>query len=259
MQLEDPAVAPGVQPRMATAARSGAHGELGRRAEPGAALGHRRGRARSAAETRARSLPPGEPPAPLSPPAPQPSAQQPGPVHSPSRRRGRGGGVGEAPAGHPAPAVPLPPCHRPLSVSLRRPPGLCGSDAPGRGGSGCVSVAALPSLRTPGGAPRGLPGSPGPVPLPRWRCPDHGRRGAVAAGAGPRGGSGGVAAMAALRRLVPAVGRAAARYRHRAALRPRDAPVGCRRVFGRCPWVPRPSCLLSPQSAVPGSPTHSGG
>lgn len=68
------------------------------------------------------------------------------------------------------------------------------------------------------GGPRGLPGSPAPTPLPRWRCADPGRRGAVAAGAGPPGGSGGVAAMvavAALRRLVPAVGRAAGRYRHR--------------------------------------------
>lgn len=148
----------------------GEHGEPGRRAEPGAAPGHRRGRARSAAKTRARSLPPGEPPAPLSPPAPQPSAQQPGPVRSPSRRRGREGSSG-------TPRTPLPPCRcRPAAGPFRSGAhlGSAGRGAPGPRGSGCVSVAALPPLRTRGrGNPECSPGAPvrprspgGAVPAP---------------------------------------------------------------------------------------------
>lgn len=71
----------------------------GRRAEPGAARGT------GGAETRARSLPPGEPPAPLSPPAPQPSAQHPG-RSGPLPAAGSGRLRRDSP--HPAPAPPPP-------------------------------------------------------------------------------------------------------------------------------------------------------
>lgn len=161
-------------------------------------------------------------------PRPGPAPSRPGSRPLPSHLRhsspGRsaappGGGVGEAPAGHSEPrsrrAAPAPP---PAAFAPAPTWALQVGARPGRGDAG-VSVPrpSRPSGPAGGGIPT-APREPGPTPLPPWRCPGPGRRGAVAAGAGPLGGSGGVAAMAAvaaLRRLVPAVGRAAGRYRHR--------------------------------------------
>lgn len=225
VQREVPAAARGVQPRLAPAARSGEHGEPGRRAEPGVAPGHLRGRARSAAKTRARSLPPGEPPAPLSPPA-----QQPGPVRSPSRRRGPGGSSRTL-------RTPLPPCRsRPAAGRFRSGAhlGSAGRGAPGPRGRGCVSAAALPPLRTRGrGDPDCSPGARSdpapPVALSRPRPPGGSSGGGGAARRFRRsrghGGGGGAAAARAGRGAgggqvpAPAAGTAA-------ALRPGEVLVG---------------------------------
>uniref|UniRef100_A0A8C5J0B6 NADH dehydrogenase [ubiquinone] 1 alpha subcomplex assembly factor 3 n=2 Tax=Passerellidae TaxID=1729112 RepID=A0A8C5J0B6_JUNHY len=172
-----------------------------------------------------------------------------------------GGGVGAAGAGrlqrdtpHPSPAVQLPPRHRPLSVSLRRPPGLCRSGRararrqrvcecrrppvpqdPGRGDpegsreprSDPAPPVALSRPRPPGG------GSGGGGAARRFRR-GRGHGGAAAARAGGGAGGGQVPA--------PATGTAA-------ALRPGGVPVGCRRVSGTCPWVPRVPAAHSPRRA----------
>lgn len=107
-----------------------------------------------------------------------------------------------------------------------------------------MSVAALPSLRTPGGgtprAPREPRSEPAPpVALSRPRPPGGGSGGGGAARRFRRGrGHGGAAAARAGGGTgggqvpAPATGTAA-------ALRPGEVPVGCRRVSRRCPWVSR--------------------
>lgn len=246
------AAARGAQPHGGThraegTAGSAATGQRRGPREPPAPRGRARGpagapqlRDGSAAEPRSCSLPPSgpvtgtrdrEPPAPLSPPAPQPPAQQPGPACGPPGGGDRGAPGGTpAPPGQrgqgsppcperPAPATPLP-APPPLSVSLRRRAQQVGA-GPGEGG-GVGACMSLPAVPPAGGGSPGRPRFP-PVPLSQPGRASGASGGRQEARTGRAGGGasrrfrrrGSAMAAAALRLLRPAARRAASGYGQR--------------------------------------------